>query len=290
MKKILLTLSLGLGLASQPATADTWTVLPGQPGGVSNGIIAASNPNHGYIYDGTTFTPLVAPGADITVPNGIDNGNVVGYYQVGSTPHGFIYNGGTFTDLNMPGKPAIFPRGISGNRIVGSYPTGGNVENGIYFDGAVWNELGPGVAAFGIDGTMIVGSLVDSLGNALSGFVYDGTTLTPLSKPGAQRTMLFDISGNLMVGTYYDGSNYNGVIFDGTSWTTLNMPGSTGSFFRSIDGNTLVGYAYYGADWANETSITGFRLVTSIPEPSSIGMLALGAVMLLRRRSRTLPT
>ena len=48
-----------------------------------------SNRTHGFLYDGTTYTTFDVPGATYTYAYGIDGGNIVGYYDVGSE-HGFL--------------------------------------------------------------------------------------------------------------------------------------------------------------------------------------------------------
>ena len=46
---------------------------------------------HGFIYDGTTYTTLDVPGASATYARGIDGNNIVGYYIDGSgNSHGFL--------------------------------------------------------------------------------------------------------------------------------------------------------------------------------------------------------
>jgi hypothetical protein len=48
--------------------------------------------SHGFLYNGTTWTILDMPGADATYAYGIDNGKIIGYYDVAGEPsHGFIY-------------------------------------------------------------------------------------------------------------------------------------------------------------------------------------------------------
>jgi hypothetical protein len=56
----------------------------------------------GFLYNGSTFTDIIYPGAFQTIAHGIDGSNIVGYALVGGTNRGFLYNGSTFTDIFTP--------------------------------------------------------------------------------------------------------------------------------------------------------------------------------------------
>ena len=64
----------------------------------------------------------------------------------------------------------------------------------------------PGIhsGAQGIDGNNIVGWYSD--GDAVRGFLFDGTTYTTIDVPGAELTAATGIDGNNIVGEYDDGS------------------------------------------------------------------------------------
>ncbi|MGD0744382.1 MAG: PEP-CTERM sorting domain-containing protein [Verrucomicrobiota bacterium] len=87
--------------------------------------------DHGFLYNGSTYTALDVPGAvgDGTRALAISGNNIVGYYQVGNTHHGFLYNGSTYTDLDVPGADYFTAAtGIDGNNIVGYYYDGSNMR------------------------------------------------------------------------------------------------------------------------------------------------------------------
>jgi hypothetical protein len=157
----------------------------------------------------------------------------------------------SWTALNMPGAKSTFITGVSGNNIVGYYWDASYNTHGCLYNGTTWTTLDkPGsdyTEIYGVDGSNLVGSA----GN--HGFRYNGTTWTTIDKPGAW-TSINDISGNKLVGSYYDGSYTHGFLYNGTTWTTLDMPWTTqlDTEIRSISGNNMVG-EYWG-----ETGYQGF--------------------------------
>jgi hypothetical protein len=88
-----------------------------------NGNIVGAYGNHGFLYDGTTWTTLDMPGASTTWAFGIDGSNIVGVYRIGTSgfSHGFLYDGITWTTIDMPGAIDTTIRGIEGNDIFGQY-------------------------------------------------------------------------------------------------------------------------------------------------------------------------
>jgi hypothetical protein len=63
----------------------------------------------GFLYNGSTFTDIIYPGALQTIALGIDGSNIVGFALVGGTNRGFLYNGSTFTDIIYPGATSPKP-------------------------------------------------------------------------------------------------------------------------------------------------------------------------------------
>jgi probable HAF family extracellular repeat protein len=99
----------------------------------------ASNRSHGFIYSGSTYTTLDAPGACAwcaTIVNGINNnGQLVGEYSTASgATLGFEYSGGVYTTINDPlsqGAGWTVAQGINDNgEIVGYYYTAAGVYSG----------------------------------------------------------------------------------------------------------------------------------------------------------------
>jgi hypothetical protein len=101
--------------------------------GIDNGIIVGnyydlSNNEHGYMYDGNTYTTIDPPGSTRTMVFDIDDGNVVGWY-VGTdrpSPHGFLFDGSTYTTIDVPGASETLILAIDGNTLGGSYKKDGD--------------------------------------------------------------------------------------------------------------------------------------------------------------------
>jgi hypothetical protein len=261
-----------------------------------------------------TWTELKMPGANFTIPERIDGGNVVGYYYDGSISHGFLYNGATWTPLDMPGINGVqtTAMGINGSKIVGYYVAQNLPVTGFIKNGSTWTTLPVGGAADisgsnivgvtspysyiydgtniktlakpgssatiakGIDGSNIVGTFNDDSGS--HGFIYDGSTWSTLDKPGAYTTVPYDIDGHNIVGIYQASSTsaWNGFLYNGSTWTTINLPGAFATQVSSISGNNIVGLCY---DSAGQH---GF--LYTIPEPATILLLGLGAIVLRRKK------
>ena len=222
------------------------------------------------------------PGSYEASVNGVDGGNVVGYYEdVDYYMHGFLYDGTAWADLDAPGADDTFAYGIDGANIVGYYRDAVNYDaHGFLYDGATWTPLdAPGAeetVAIGIDGANIVGAYEDASDN-MHGFLYDGALWTGLDAPGATKTLACGIDGDTVVGYYYDASGYDhGFLYDisTSTWTTpLDAPGAEDTFACGIDGSTVVGY-YYDAssyvhgflyDGATWSDFTGPSAYTAVP-------------------------
>ena len=134
----------------------------------------------GYIYDGSTWTIINAPGASDTWVCDTYDKSTVGYDYLSGNVHGFIYNGSQWQTLDKPGAGQTFPNGIDGSNIVGRFN--------------------------------------DSLGS--HGFIFNGYTWTTLDMPGAQETEVRNSSGSNLIGCYLAPDNiYRSFIYNNGSWT-----------------------------------------------------------------------
>jgi hypothetical protein len=240
---------------------------------------------HGFTYDGSTYTTLDNPlGVKGTWLTGIDGTNIVGFYaDASSVNHAFLYDGTTFTTINPPsGTIPVAPLKIEGNNIVGTYGS-----HGFLYNGSTFTTLdAPGATqtfAAGISSGKIVGTYRDSA-QAWHGFSYDGTSYTVFDSPdaafgsGSQRgTRAQAIDANNIVGFYLDGPIFKGFFYDGSSFTKLEVPGSlNGTYAIGIDSKKVVGY------WVDSipSSARAHGFITVVPEPSSVILAAIGAIVL----------
>ncbi|HEX2972871.1 MAG TPA: hypothetical protein VHP11_11090 [Tepidisphaeraceae bacterium] len=272
--------------------------------------------------DYRTFTTLEMPGSVAqygTCPLGVDRTSIVGiYYTADSRSHGFLYNGSSWTSLDYPGAVETCAYGVSGSRIIGTYVDASLQTHGFLYDGSAWRSLdvpgGEQTMAFGIDGETIVGYYMQPNGYGASarGFVYDGSTYTMLQNPAAAFSFAMDIeAGRILVHSAKDdGSTYNS-LYDGTGWRDLAFPAGTA---YGISGNQIVAsdlkhsYMLDGTDLtcldvpgAQVTVVHGISngtvvgryhtggvvhgFVATVPEPLSIVLLAVGGLLLGRRRT-----
>jgi hypothetical protein len=201
------------GTTWPPTTLDmpgaTVTIINGISGSNVVGVYQdSSGGEHGFFFNGTTWTTLDYPGALATEVRGISGSNVVGVYRDSSWEHGFFYNGTTWTTLDYPGASNTYANSISGSSVVGGYYDGSG--HGFLYNGTTWTTLDyPGALAteaYGISGSSIVGRYMDSSGHK-HGFLYNGTIWTTLDYPGASNTYANGTNGRNIVGSYED-SNF----------------------------------------------------------------------------------
>jgi hypothetical protein len=210
------------------------------------------------------------------------SGNTVVGWYLNDLPvdyRGFRYDGATWIALDMPRAISTQVGGISGNTLVGTYQDSSHHQHGFVYENSTWSTLDiPGVSQTvinDIDADNIVGS---ALGE---GFCYNMTiqTWNTLNAPGAVHgSTISGISGNNLVGWYLDASlQHHGFLYDGTNWTTLDYPGASTTLIYGIDGNNIVG-TYTDAD-----SKAGGCFIYTIPEPATLLLLGLGALLLRKR-------
>jgi hypothetical protein len=279
MKRFAVCATLILLVANYVNAEGTWTAVnkPGTPNGTAiagisgNSVLGMVNGSN-YIYDKTNGSWSVLP-YKMAVATGISGSNVVGM----GNGQSYVYNISSqkWTTLAYPGGSDTHAYGISGNSVVGWY-YGDNTTHGFLYDGVNYSSINyPGAThtnLYAIDGNRFIG------GCNYGGFLYDGTNWTILSYPGSTYTNPYGISGDNIVGVYGDSSgNRRSFLYDGTNWTTLDMPGTVHqTYVTGIDGSNVVGSYYDGA--------YNHGFIYTIPEPATIGLLALGGLLLRKRR------
>ncbi len=166
------------------------------------GSYDASGADHGFSWNGASFTDLLVPGSVSTQARDIDNfGRIVGWSVDGAGfLHGFELVGGNYTVFDVPGDLSYATR-IMGtndhNWVVGSYgddtgkhgfARGGNTTWRIDIPGAKWTEV-RGIS----DQLVMVGAWGDADGVTVHGF-----TATIAAVPEPQTWALFGAGALLL--------------------------------------------------------------------------------------------
>ncbi len=228
---------------------------------VNNKVVGWANNAAGqyraFMYDHSSksMSDLGAlPTGTVSCAQGVnDNDEVVGYSGVNSDLdyHAFLHSSGSMTDLGTLG--------------------GTNSQ--------AWSINNNGV---------IVGSS-DVAGGGTHPFVYSNGVITDLVSTmpvptGTNEAYGINDSGDI-VGTLLGGTNYYGFIHTGSNIYDVNSlltsnPGgwNVWSIFDINNNGQMVGYAF------NSQNQSHAVLLTPVPEPAMLGLLALGGLTLLRRR------
>jgi len=232
--------------------------------------------DHGFIYDGKTFTTLNYPGTTASADRYYggtsaqslnDSGLIVGgrgrtYLGV---PYGFKYSAGTFAA--MPSQPcalATVARGVSNSsRIVGAselresscYPNptpDANPVVGYLYSEAGFTALAPpssvGSMALGINNHgLVVGSYSDSA-RIVHGFLYYAGHYTTIDAPGSSLTVAHGVNDSRqIVGTctLSDGRQHGFLLSADTfTFTTIDVPGATATLVMGINNSGWIVGSY----------------------------------------------
>ena len=221
------------------------------------------------------FESVNYQGATQTYLEGISNGVAVGYWTDTNTltaRSGFIYDSGVFTIVGIdttftdPRYPNQYSQAFGINskgEVVGTILTSGGKNIGYLFDGKTYTQILPQTpdhsVAYGISNEGIIvgytsgwngtGFIRDtSKPNLSNNWPYDPLTVQ-IDGKNYLGAIAYGISGNIVVGTYYDTFGAHGYIYNGTSYSAFNYTDSLNTYLRGIDGSNLVGYFQDNTGW-----------------------------------------
>ena len=197
-------------------------------------------PEHGFIFEGGSYSTLDVPGALSTHPRGIspDGRYISGFYLTDFAVPGFVHDrvNGTFTVVSLPDSLQTIAQGInSSGMLVG--------------DDFI---LGPPTSR--------------------PGFFYDiaTNTRTDVEVAGARRTALRGIDDAGNVAGFFDLGDrvFHGFVGSVTSYEQIDYPGATGTFVEGMNNaGVLVGNASVG-DPSQALSIA--FVVTQDSDPATL--------------------
>ena len=249
--------------------------------------------NHAFLYRAGAMQDLDTPGALRSEAWGInDNGQVVGYATTtvgGYHYYAFLYSGGAMQDLGtLPGCTSSQATAINGSgTVVGS--ASGNAF--IYSEGvmrALGGLGGTESEAWDInDGGQVVGCAKTAAG-VTHAFLYSGGVMQDLGPHAAGWSAAYGINNaGQVVGSYNVGGSHPAFLYSDGVMTDLHAlidPDSewthTYAYERAYDINNLGQIVGISTDMEH---YRGF-LLTPIPEPATLSLLALGGLALLGRR------
>jgi len=321
-------LGLFLAAASTAALADSITPYAVNDSGTIVGTYAATGCvgaecYQAFIYNPNTtaYTFFTPPGSTSSQFIGInDSGQITGTYGTSSGNYAFLFSGGAYTALNPPGVLQVTPStpfngggavatGINNNgEIVGDYTnSSGNQVGFTYSGGAFTNTDIAESTAFNAyttlyavnDSGLISGITTNFPGNVRTNnsFLYNGTTYTTLSYPGASSTVvqglndsgeavgIMTLNGVTEGFTYLNGT-YAAVMYPGSSSTDLfgisNNGEITGEYACTSGGCPFSDPAFFAIPTQNGYSFT----TIATPEPGTL--LLVGAFLVLGAARRRL--
>lgn len=273
-------------------------------------FVDSSNVLHAFVYDSGAWTtidknPLNSSGGN-TQGFGINNsGQIVGgLFDNSDLGHNAFYNGTSWSELGQDPN-ALFNStdytGINNSGVMSGIYNSGSGSQSFLYDGSTYTTLNnpysfvTGTVAWGLNNVGGVagyynGGLPTPQGNFISqhGFFFDGATFMGFDAPNAGRTQAWDVNDTgLIVGTSFDlfTNQQQWFLYDGTNFSTLNLPWDPGSVLITgiNDSGQIVGR--YG-DASGEHGFIGTPLPASVPEPSTISLVAIGLGWMVWRLRR----
>jgi probable HAF family extracellular repeat protein len=255
--------------------------------------------NHAFSYTGGTMTDLGTLGGRSSYASGInDAGQIVGTADNGTAVRAFIYQSGTMTDLGaLQTNGESHASAINNLGHVVGYATVAGHQHAFLHDGGSMLDLGTlgGSSSFATDindAGVIVG--YSDSGSGSHAFARVGGTMIDLGTLGGDfsRANAINNDGKIVGYSSIAGGAFHAFLYESGILTDLNdlIPTGTGWTLTTAldinDAGQIVGAGSFNGITSAYLLNPETGAVSTVPEPSSLALLALGAAAMFRRRRR----
>jgi hypothetical protein len=235
----------------------SYTSINGKSGNLFWGSYSDSNWQwHGFVFDGTTYTSIDYPGATYTTIYGGVGGKLWGSFNNDNNGGSFLYESGHYTEFQYPGANYTWITSSwsseSQNKAVGLYGDN-NGWHGFIYDGTTFTPVdypqSYSTQITGYKGNQYWGSF--SAYNGSGVFLYENGVVTTINVPnGISNSMsIHDVSGNNVIGSYWNGSEQKEFVFDGSTFSTISYPGASYTSLHEVGSKWVTGSYNDGSSW-----------------------------------------
>jgi probable HAF family extracellular repeat protein len=246
----------------------------------------ASGVSHAFLWSNGTMTDIGSlPGATYSRATGINkNGQICGICSVNGHIRSFLYDNGTITDLGVlpgPGQTS-FANAINNNGQIAGYSyTAIQATDAVLWNGSAMLDLGrmgfySSQATDINDAGLVVGGLSRTVGGDSDAFVYSNGIMTDIGNlPGGRDSYALGVnnSGQVVGVAVNSHANATCFIYDGTTMWDLDTLLPSGFYIDSVAGINDKGQIITGNNGSTKA-----RLLTPVPEPSTIVLLLIGVI------------
>ncbi|HBG26721.1 MAG: hypothetical protein A2Y10_01380 [Planctomycetes bacterium GWF2_41_51] len=255
--------------------------------GINNNglVVGGTYSGVAFLYNGTSIQSLGTLGGRFSIANSInDKGQIVGVSlpRRNSTYHAFLYEGSTMKDLGLGDNSHAISINNNG-QIVGAisghaflYANGNKTDIG---------SLGGSSSALGINNNGQITGYSYNLKDEERAFLYDGTTMKDLGTLGhASRGWGINDSSQVVGNSYTLENSEHAFLYDGTKMIDLNSLVSVSGGWV-LERATCINNLGQIAGQMTDGNVTHAFLMTPVPEPCTIALLALGGLLLRRGKN-----
>jgi hypothetical protein len=271
---------------------------------VGYGMTWPGDKEHALLWNGTaaSYVDLNPSGFTVSRAKGVSGNQQVGYGKsstagIQNLYHALLWTGSaaSYVDLNPSGFTQSWAYGTNGNQQVGygyGSPTGLS-KHALLWNGIAANyvDLNPSgfydSYAWGISGNQQVG-YGSVNGSNFHALLWNGTAASyvDLNPSGFTMSHAYATSGNQQVGSGTNSATGNAshaLLWNGTAASYVDLHQLLPAGFAYSEAYGIDSYGNI-AGIAYDSSGYGHAIVWSIPEPGTVGLLALGGMILRRRK------